>query len=442
MNRESEVVISVNNISKSYQLYASPYDRLKESLSLSNKKYHRIHKALDDISFKVYKGQTVGIIGKNGCGKSTILKIIAKVVRPSSGSIQVKGRVSAILELGAGLNQELSGLKNIHLFNTINGIKKADKDDVVKKVVEFSDLGKYIDQPVKSYSSGMKARLAFALAINFDPDILIVDEALSVGDISFRRKCFAKIEALKQKGTTILFVSHSESSIISLCDRAIWLSNGQYVLDGQPKEVVGLYSKHINDKDLCCEKMNKLYKALFSNVKDQKNEALNVKAPGYYDKKLKPKSTISYQNIGAEIYDLQVRDHSGRVVNILKSGLGYLIEYKVKFEGHVEKARFATQIRDEKGHSLAGYVTPATTEFLEIDPKIEYLIQFEFENLFNTEMIFISAGVRSIVDDQLVFLHRVLDGYVCKTSYQSVNNTGLTSLFKKANIKEIQKDNA
>src|SRR5665647_205435 len=211
--------IVVTNLSKVYHLYNSPQDRLRETLKLTRKCLHRDFYALNDISFSVYPGETVGIIGKNGAGKSTLLKIITGVLNPSGGSVEITGRISALLELGAGFNMEYSGMENVYLNGTIMGYSRAQMNERMQKILDFADIGDFINQPVKSYSSGMFMRLAFSVAINVDPEILIVDEALSVGDVLFQAKCFKKIQEFRTAGKTILFVSHSLSTIIQYCDR-------------------------------------------------------------------------------------------------------------------------------------------------------------------------------------------------------------------------------
>ena len=212
MNKNT--AIKVQNLTKTYKLYDKPIDRLKESLHPLKKKYHKEFYALNNVSFEIKKGETVGIIGKNGSGKSTLLKIITGVLTPTAGRVAIHGKISAILELGAGFNPEMTGLENIYLNTSINGMNKAQTDKKIDEIVAFAELGEFIHQPIKTYSSGMKARLAFAVSINVEPDILIVDEALSVGDSAFQRKCFAKMEEIRAKGATILFVSHSEGSIV------------------------------------------------------------------------------------------------------------------------------------------------------------------------------------------------------------------------------------
>ena len=222
----SEIAISINHLSKVYKLYDKPVDRLKESLGLTKQKKYREHYALRDVSFQVKRGETVGIIGTNGSGKSTILKIITGVLNPTQGEVQVNGRISALLELGAGFNMEYSGLENVYLNGTMIGFTREEIDKKLDDILAFADIGDFIHQPVKTYSSGMFVRLAFAVAINIEPEILIVDEALSVGDVFFQAKCYKKFEDFKKMGKTILFVSHDLGSISKYFDRVVLLDKG------------------------------------------------------------------------------------------------------------------------------------------------------------------------------------------------------------------------
>ena len=239
----SEIAIAVNHLNKIYRLYDKPVDRLKESLGLSRKKKYKEHYALRDVSFTVEKGETVGIIGTNGSGKSTILKIITGVLNPTGGEVQVNGRISALLELGAGFNMEYSGIENIYLNGTMIGFSREEIDAKLDEILKFADIGDFVYQPVKTYSSGMFVRLAFAVAINIEPEILIVDEALSVGDVFFQAKCYRKFEEFKKQGKTILIVSHDLGSISKYCDRVVLLNQGVKMAEGNPKEMVDLYKR-------------------------------------------------------------------------------------------------------------------------------------------------------------------------------------------------------
>jgi len=245
----SNVSIKVESLSKIYKLYNTPMDRLKETMHPFRKKYHKDFFALKDISFEVKKGETFGIIGKNGSGKSTLLKIITGVLSPSSGNVTVNGRVSSLLELGAGFNPELNGIENIYFYGTINGFSKEEMDSRLDSILAFADIGEFVFQPVKSYSSGMYVRLAFAVAIQVDPEILIIDEALSVGDIFFQQKCARRMSDLKEKGVTIIFVSHDMGSVLNLCNQVVYLRNGVVFGVGESSKMIAEYYKEASEEE-------------------------------------------------------------------------------------------------------------------------------------------------------------------------------------------------
>lgn len=240
-----DIAISVKHLTKVYKLYDKPIDRLKEALNPFKKSYHKDFYALNDVSFDIKKGETVGIIGKNGAGKSTLLKIITGVLTPTSGSVQVHGKIASLLELGAGFNPDYTGLENVYFQGSLMGYTREEMEAKVDDILAFADIGEFIHQPVKTYSSGMFARLAFAVAINVEPDILIVDEALSVGDIAFQSKCAIKMEQLKNKGISILLVTHSMSEIKKICSRAVYLQNGAIVSEGDTKTVCNDYESEL-----------------------------------------------------------------------------------------------------------------------------------------------------------------------------------------------------
>jgi ABC-type polysaccharide/polyol phosphate transport system ATPase subunit len=244
---ENSIIIRVNNVSKTYKLYDQPIDRLKESLSFLNTKYHKEFHALNDVSFELRKGESLGVIGRNGDGKSTLLKIIAGILSPTSGQSNATGRISAILELTSNLKPELTGLENIELNLKISGFKKKDIPDKIKEIEEFSDIGEFIKQPVKIYSSGMKSRLGFGIATSSEPDILILDEVLAVGDFNFQQKCLAKINSMREK-ISMIFVSHSMNSVRLFCDRVLVLEKGNLVFDGKPKDAVSYYLQQEEDR--------------------------------------------------------------------------------------------------------------------------------------------------------------------------------------------------
>jgi lipopolysaccharide transport system ATP-binding protein len=422
------VAIEVSNLSKSYKLYAQPIDRLKESLNLFGKKYHKKFDAVNDLSFEIKKGEIVGIIGRNGCGKSTLLKMIAGVLTPSAGRVIAHGRVSAILELGAGFNPEMTGLENIHLSNSISGYSKQHTNQKISEIVRFSELDEFINQPIKTYSSGMAARLAFAVAINVEPDILIIDEALSVGDVAFQRKCFAKIEDIRAKGATILFVSHSESSIVSLCDRAIWLSNGIQILDGLPKHVTGLYIKYSNKKTIAKEKLLAEYNVL-ENVKDgvkkqlatdgpeaEKNKHINTCIVAeYYNPELKSTSAIRFEEKGAKISEVIITTLEGKKINVLAQDCDYKIKVEFETLEDLKNVRLGVAIKDVQGNYFSGAALELV-KHLQIEKLKEgkYVLLWDFACLFVEGVYLIDVVILKNFNKGKFFANKINDSYMFK----------------------------
>jgi teichoic acid transport system ATP-binding protein len=236
-----DIAISINNISKSFRMYPSPKERLKELLHPFGKKYHRDFWALKDLSFEVNKGETIGIIGRNGSGKSTLLQLICGILQPTQGEIKVNGRIAALLELGSGFNAEFTGRQNVYMNGAMMGFRKEEMDEKFQAVVDFADIGDFIDQPVKTYSSGMYVRLAFAVAIHVEPAVLIVDEALAVGDAAFQVKCMERIIEMRKRGVTILLVTHDATAVKRFCDRACWIHEGKMMQQGDPIDVPDRY---------------------------------------------------------------------------------------------------------------------------------------------------------------------------------------------------------
>lgn len=303
-----DFAIESKNLTKIYYLYNDPKDRILETLKIGKRVYHQEFVALNKVSFNVEKGEVVGIIGTNGAGKSTLLKIITGVLAPTDGQIKINGKVSALLELGAGFNQECSGLENIYLNGRMMGYSRKEMDARCQQIIDFADIGEFINQPVKMYSSGMFARLAFAVAINVEPDILIVDEALSVGDIFFQNKCFKKFDELKRKGVTILFVSHDIGSVRQMCSRAIWLEKGHVKAIGEAPDICDMYmdekrksseyvSGHIKDEVVsdagivpCNEK--KVYPRVAYQEDRFKNDRVAIRAVFFEDSKHEPVNVL------------------------------------------------------------------------------------------------------------------------------------------------------
>ena len=359
---DKNLAISVQGVSKIYKLYDKPIDRLKEAVSLTHKSYHRDFFALSDISFDVKKGETVGSIGTNGSGKSTILKIITGVLSPTTGTAEVSGNISALLELGAGFNSEYTGLENIYMNGTMMGFSRQEMERRMDDILRFADIGDFVNQPVKTYSSGMFVRLAFALAINVDPEILIVDEALSVGDVFFQAKCYRRMEEMMKNGTTILMVSHDMGSIIKYCDKVVLLNRGHFVAQGEAGKMVDLYKK------ILANQTDELAEALI----EEKKEALGLPVEATVsDKRMKDRMNLNpevqeYGDGRASFEDFGTLDARGNVTNLLLKGEMFTIRERVRFHAPIENPIFTYTLRDKKGTDITG--TNTLFEGTEIKP--------------------------------------------------------------------------
>ena len=346
-----EIAIKVENVSKIYKLYDKPSYRFKEALGLTKKTLHQDHYALNNVSFDVKKGETVGIIGTNGSGKSTILKIITGVLNPTEGDVKLEGRISALLELGAGFNQEYTGLENIYLNGTMMGFSDAEIAARVDDILDFADIGDFIHQPVKTYSSGMFVRLAFAVAINIDPEILIVDEALSVGDVFFQVKCYHKFEEFKKLGKTILFVSHDLGSISKYCDRVILLNKGVKVSEGDPKTIVDMYKQIMvnNDAEI------KMGASEGETNKENENPDYNDIQKGEWKQYMSNNPNfLSYGEKYGEIIDYAIVDDTGKITSNIQKNTEFTIKMKVRFDIDIQEPIYAFTIKDLQGTEVTG----------------------------------------------------------------------------------------
>jgi homopolymeric O-antigen transport system ATP-binding protein len=432
--------ISAKNISKVYKLYKDPFDRLKESLNPLKKKYHKDFYALDNFSMVVKKGEIIGIIGKNGSGKSTLLKVLAGVLTPSSGSYHVDGKISALLELGSGFNPERTGLQNVYINGAINGFCAKEMEHKSQDIIEFADIGEFIHQPVKTYSSGMRARLAFGVAIHIDPMILIIDEILSVGDSAFQRKCFAKIEAFKKAGKTILFVSHSAAQIVELCDHAIWISRGQKIIEGNPKFVTGLYLKHSQKKNINIESIKTEYIELKLNKNDgnpdkkSNNTEQNDLIKSFFNPNLVSKSTIYYEEKGARISDVMITTLNGKKVNVLTQGEEYIYSYKVKFMNGFDDVKFGMLIKGKEGTMISGGGCSLSEEHIPQQFVIKndvIIVKWKFQCLLNEGYYFFNAGVKNSMKGD--FLHRIVDAIIVRViKTDKLIRTGFCLLIKES----------
>lgn len=348
-------VVEFQNVSKSYAIYHSPGDRLKELLSLSRKKRHADFWALRDVSFEVKRGETFCIIGENGSGKSTLLQIVAGILRPTSGDVTVAGRVSALLELGAGFNPEFSGRDNVYLNGSILGLSTRQIDQRYKDIESFAEIGDFINQPVKTYSSGMVVRLAFAVAINVDPDILLVDEALAVGDIYFRQRCMRKVHELRSKGITILFVSHATADVKAIGDRALWLERGRLMQLGETDRVVAKYLAAMVEKDSTYQK---------GHPEPRRTADGGVRAPEIVESI--PNIDHRYGDRRAEILGIALLDPSGIPLAMLDPESRVVVRISVRARADVPLPMIGFMLRNQMGMDFAG--TNTSREGRELPP--------------------------------------------------------------------------
>lgn len=416
-NISNRVAIRVTNLSKCFQIYEKPSDRLLQMLVRGYKRYYREFWALKGISFEVKKGETVGIVGRNGSGKSTLLQLICGTLNPSGGDVQINGRIAALLELGSGFNPEFTGRENVYMNAAVLGLEKSEIDARYAEIESFAEIGQFIDQPVKTYSSGMAVRLAFAVAINSDPEVLVVDEALSVGDELFQRKCFSRIEAIKKNGATILFVSHSGAAVIGLCDRAILIDGGEVLGSGAPKAIIGQYQKLLyapRDKqsDIRSDIRDEFSKNTISDVASAASSTnKQIEVADFFDPHLKPKSTLAYESHGALIGDVNILTLSGKKVNCLRRGETYRYCYVVNFQKGATNVRFGMLLKSAMGIELGGAASALkdndTIDYVE--PGAEMNVEFQFKCVLNAGTYFLNAGVQGIVGTDQIYLHRVLD---------------------------------
>ena len=404
---EKKIAIQAQGVEKAYKLYDKPSDRLKEALGLSRKKRYKEHYALKGVDLTVYQGETVGIIGTNGSGKSTILKIITGVLNPTRGSDQVDGRISALLELGAGFNMEYNGIENIYLNGTMMGFSKKEIDAKMDDILSFADIGDYVNQPVKTYSSGMFVRLAFAVAINIEPEILIVDEALSVGDVFFQAKCYHKFEEFKEMGKTILFVSHDLSSISKYCDRVILLNQGIKLGEGSPKEMIDAYKQVlVGQYPLPDENEEFMEDALPVNTKvdTDTNHGINAESEG-----LNP-DLLEYGTKAACIEEYYVEDDAGRHSSSIIKGSECTVHMTVRFTETIQAPIFAFTIKNIKGVEITGTNTMIEKAFLEpVEAGSVKHIAFRQKLELQGGEYLLSLGVTGYENEDFKVYHRLYD---------------------------------
>ncbi len=461
-----KIAIQVTDVEKIYKLYDKPSDRLREALGIGRGKHHKEHHALKGINMTIRQGECVGIIGTNGSGKSTILKIITGVLNPTRGNVEVNGRISALLELGAGFNSEYNGIENVYLNGTMIGFSEKEIDEKLESILEFADIGDYVYQPVKTYSSGMFVRLAFAVAINIDPEILIVDEALSVGDVFFQAKCYHKFEEFKEMGKTIVFVSHDLSSISKYCDRVILLNQGTKLGEGSAKEMIDTYKQVLVGQYVPPE--NEQGRLLDD---EQIRDAAKVKKGGQSQAGEPGKDAgtaggngpagsqtaggdgtaggsasggiaenpelLEYGSKKAVIKEYYISDDKGTVTSAILKGNPFTIHMKVQMMEDLHAPIFAFTIKNVRGTEITGTNTMFEKAFLEpVQAGETYEIAFRQEmNLQGGEYL-LSLGVTGYEEDEFTVYHRLYD-VLNVTVISDKNTVGFYDMNSQIEVKRV-----
>lgn len=438
----SEYAIQVKDVSKMYKLYDRNRDRLLDAFGLSKTPRYHEHYALHNLNFSVKKGETVGIIGTNGAGKSTILKIITGVLNPTDGQVEINGRISALLELGAGFNMEYTGIENIYLNGTMIGFSREEIDKKLDDILKFADIGDFVYQPVKTYSSGMFVRLAFAVAINIEPEILIVDEALSVGDVFFQAKCYKKFEDFKKMGKTILFVSHDLGSIAKYCDRVVLLNKGTKIAEGNPKQMIGMYKK------LLVNQLN-LDETTQEMVMEEESEhsldnepmfTLGKEKETLWRNKYEINPNVDeYGNGKAHIIDFAVRDEDGEITNSINKGTKFSIISEVKFEQEIQNPIFTYTFKNIQGTAITGTNTMYEKKDLDMVYAGDvYTCTFTQDmNLQGGEYL-LSISCTGYRDGEFVVYHRLYD-VINITVVSEKNTVGFYDMNSKVTIRKVEK---
>lgn len=433
----SELAIRVEGVSKAFPVYDKPMHRLYQMFSprSAKQRWYREFHALRNIDISVRKGETLGVVGRNGSGKSTLLQIICGTLEPTMGSVHVAGRIAALLELGAGFNPEFTGRENVMLYGTVLGLSRNQVEERFDEIAAFAEIGDFMDQPVKCYSSGMYVRLAFAVAINVTPDILVVDEALSVGDEAFQRKCFARINRIRDDGATVLFVSHSAGIVTQLCDRAVLLDRGELLSSGSPKFVVSRYHKMLyvppdrteavrdairterEDDDVpvggelaTLSVLDREDARLVASATPLTAPAADTGSRGWFDEGLVPKSTVRYDTRGARISVPHIETPEGRKVNVLHAGDTYVYVFRVDFQESAADVRFGMLIKTLTGLELGGGATSLPQDSLPLVEAGEAVeARFRFRCLLDGGTYFLNAGVLARIAEEETYIDRLID---------------------------------
>ena len=417
-NQERKPAITVKDLKKVYKLYDKPSDRFKEAFGLTRKKAKE-HYALNGVSLEIFQGETVGIIGTNGSGKSTILKIITGVLSPTSGEVNVNGRISALLELGAGFNMEYNGIENVYLNGTMMGFSQKEIDAKLPEILKFADIGDYVYQPVKTYSSGMFVRLAFAVAINIEPEILIVDEALSVGDVFFQAKCYHKFEEFKKMGKTIVFVSHDLSSISKYCDRVYLLNQGNLLGEGSPKEMIDAFKR-----------------VLVGQYEIHDKEDMDIHIP---ENVLNPE-LLEYGTKQAEMTEFYITDDKGVKTTAIIKGTEFTIHVKVAFHDRIVAPIFAFSFKNIKGTEITGTNSMIEKAFLEpVEAGTVKEVTFKQNMSLQGGEYLLSLGVTGYEGSEFQVYHRLYD-VLNVTVVSDKDTVGFYDMNSKVEVKNAAKD--
>ena len=451
---DKDIAIQVTDLTKMYKLYNKNTDRLKDALGLLKGNSCTEHLALNHVNLTIKKGETIGIIGTNGSGKSTILKIITGVLSQTSGTVEVDGHISALLELGAGFNLEYNGIDNIYLNGMMIGFSEEEIEARMDAILEFADIGDYVYQPVKTYSSGMFVRLAFAVAINIDPEILIVDEALSVGDVFFQAKCYHKFEEFKKQGKTILFVSHDLSTISRYCDRAVLLNKGVILGEGTPKQMIDIYKQVLvgqyplpendfksllEDDDIREAAGKKVDGKKSSEASDDNSEAKAAENKTVAGATQNPE-LLEYGNSGAQITEIYITDTKGLKTNSVIKGSEFTIHMKVKFLKDINAPIFAYTIKNIMGIEITGTNSMVEKAFLEpVKAGDEKYITFKQRMLLQGGDYLISFGVTGFEQDDFVVYHRLYDA-LSITVVSDKNTVGYVDMESAVSVTDVKKD--
>lgn len=441
----NDVTIKLENVSKFYKLYNSPRDRLKEALSPFGRVYHKEFYALKNINLEVKKGEVLGIVGKNGCGKSTLLKLIAGILVPNDGEVTVNGKISALLELGSGFNPEFTGLQNIFFYGAILGFSRKSMEEKLDAILAFADIGDFIYQPLKTYSSGMKARLSFSVAVHINPEILILDEVLSVGDALFRRKCFVKMEEFFDSGKTILYVSHDENSINRLCSRAILLDKGEMILNASSKTTTKLYQKYIFSKE---ENQDSVRREIVQYNENPVNTRLKndfydsditYKPTSYYLPDFVTKSMVQINNYTASLSGFIIKDEDKNLKNVLQFGDRYIYKFTVVFDEDVEEVAFGSQIKSIDGVTVSMASTNSKKHRTELVREGVYQVEWSFDCLLMPGVYYIDTSVSANIDGKRELLSRAKDCMVFKVMPEKDSlYQGIVSLGQKIEVKQLK----